>query len=453
MRGESLMADRSAETRVSDFSEVDCGISAEEAVIEATRCLRCKKPACVDGCPVGINIPKFLQYIEEEDFGSAIGIIKESNMLPAICGRVCPQEVQCEGGCILGVKDKPIAIGALERFLADWEREHGVTAPAVSEKRKETIAVVGSGPAGLTAAAELARNGFSVTLFEALHAAGGVLTYGIPEFRLPKKVVAAEIDEVKRLGVEIKTNHLVGRSVPVEELLAYDAIILATGAGLPAFMGIPGENQIGVYSANEFLTRVNLMHANAFPQYDTPVKRGGDVVVIGGGNVAMDAARVARRMGAEVRLVYRRRQEDMPARLVEVHHAEEEGIRFLTCTNPTRILGEGTVSGVEVVSMDMCEPDDSGRPRAKPIPGSEQIIPAEVVIEAIGQSPNPLLIRMIEGLVREKKGNLKVDEDGRTTVPEIFAAGDVATGAATVILAMGAAKIAAESVKKMFDGE
>lgn len=447
------MADRSAEARVKDFAEVDCGISANEAVIEAARCLRCKKPACVDGCPVGIDIPGFLQSIEEEDFRSAIAIIKESNMLPAICGRVCPQEAQCEGECILGVKDKPIAIGALERFLADWEREQGVTAPAVSEKRKEKIAVVGSGPAGLTAAAELARNGFSVTIFEALHAAGGVLTYGIPEFRLPKKVVAAEIDEVKRLGVSIKTNHLVGRSVPVEELLSYDAIILATGAGLPAFMGIPGENQIGVFSANEFLTRVNLMHANAFPEYDTPVKRGGNVVVIGGGNVAMDAARVARRMGAEVTLVYRRRQEDMPARLVEVHHAEEEGIRFLTCTNPTRILGEGTVTGVEVVSMDMCELDDSGRPSAQPIPGSEQIIPADVVIEAIGQSPNPLLIRMIEGLVREKKGNLKVDPDGRTTVPKIFAAGDVATGAATVILAMGAAKVAAESVQKMFDGQ
>ncbi len=447
------MADRSAEVRINDFAEVDCGISAEEAVLEAERCLRCKKPACVEGCPVGIDIPGFLKCIEEKDFRSAIGIIKGSNMLPAICGRVCPQEAQCEGECILGVKDKPIAIGALERFLADWEREHGVTVPAVSEKRREKIAIVGSGPAGLTAAAELARNGFSVTIFEALHAAGGVLTYGIPEFRLPKKVVAAEIDEVKRLGVRIMTNHLVGRSVPVEELLSYDAIILATGAGLPAFMGIPGENQIGVYSANEFLTRVNLMHANAFPQYDTPVKQGGNVVVIGGGNVAMDAARVARRMGAEVTLVYRRRQEDMPARLVEVHHAEEEGIRFLTCTNPTRILGEGTVTGVEVVSMDMCELDDSGRPSAEPIPGSEQIIPADVVIEAIGQSPNPLLIRMIEGLVREKKGNLKVDPDGRTTVPKIFAAGDVATGAATVILAMGAAKVAAESVKKMFDSE
>ncbi|MDO8841511.1 NADPH-dependent glutamate synthase [Methanocalculus sp.] len=447
------MSDRPAETRILDFSEVDSGITAEEAVAEATRCLQCKKPACSSGCPVGIDIKGFIRCIEGEDFRSAIAIIKESNMLPAICGRVCPQEVQCEGECILGVKDKPIAIGALERFLADWERENGIVVPAVAAKRSEKIAIVGSGPAGLTAAAELARNGFSVTLFEALHDAGGVLIYGIPEFRLPKEIVRSEIEEVKRLGVEIKTNHLVGRSLPVDELLSYDAIILATGAGLPAFMGISGEHQIGVYSANEFLTRVNLMHAEAFPQYDTPVKIGGNVVVIGGGNVAMDAARVARRMGAEVTLVYRRRREDMPARRIEVHHAEEEGIRFLTCTNPTKILGEGTVTGVCVVSMNMCELDDSGRPAATPIPGSERIIPADVVIEAIGQSPNPLLIQMIDGLIREKKGNLKVDESGRTTIPKIFAAGDVATGAATVILAMGAAKVAAESVTRMLSEE
>jgi glutamate synthase (NADPH/NADH) small chain len=447
------MSDRPAEIRILDFAEVDSGITAEEAVAEATRCLQCKKPACISGCPVGIDIPGFIRCIEAQDFRSAIGIIKESNMLPAICGRVCPQEVQCEGECILGVKDKPIAIGALERFLADWERENGIVLPAVAEMRKKKIAVVGSGPAGLTAAAELARNGFSVTLFEALHDAGGVLIYGIPEFRLPKEIVRSEIEEVKRLGVEIRTNHLVGRSLPVDELLSYDAVILATGAGLPSFMGIPGEHQIGVYSANEFLTRVNLMHAEAFPQYDTPVKRGGNVVVIGGGNVAMDAARVARRMGAEVTLVYRRRREDMPARRIEVHHAEEEGIRFLTCTNPTQILGEGTVTGVCVVSMDMCELDDSGRPAATPIPGSERIIPADVVIEAIGQGPNPLLIQMIDGLIREKKGNLKVDEAGRTTIPKIFAAGDVATGAATVILAMGAAKVAAESVTRMLSEE
>ncbi|MBR1368370.1 dihydropyrimidine dehydrogenase [Methanocalculus chunghsingensis] len=447
------MSDRPADLRVHDFEEVDSGIPAEEAIAEAARCLQCKKPACVDGCPVGIDIPGFIRCIEDGDFRSAIGIIKESNMLPAVCGRVCPQEVQCEGECILGVKDKPIAIGSLERFLADWERENGIEIPELAEKRSERIAVVGSGPAGLTAAAELARNGFSVTIFEAFHEPGGVLTYGIPEFRLPKEVVQAEISEVKRLGVEIRTNYLVGRSLPVEELLSYDAIILATGAGLPAFMGIPGENQIGVYSANEFLTRVNLLHADAFPHHDTPVKKGRSVVVIGGGNVAMDAARVAKRMGADVTLVYRRRREDMPARLVEAHHAEEEGIRFLCCTNPTRILGEGTVTGVEVVSMDMCELDDSGRPSAKPIPGSEYIIPADVVIEAIGQSPNPLLIRMIEGLVREKKGNLLVDESGKTTVPKIYAAGDVATGAATVILAMGAAKTAADAVCRMLTEE
>lgn len=447
------MSDRPADVRVHDFEEVDSGITAEEAIAEAARCLQCKKPVCVDGCPVGIDIPGFIRCIEDGDFRSAIGIIKESNMLPAVCGRVCPQEVQCEGECILGVKDRPIAIGSLERFLADWERENGIEVPERAEKRPERIAVVGSGPAGLTAAAELARNGFSVTIFEAFHEPGGVLTYGIPEFRLPKEVVRAEIAEVKRLGVEIRTNYLVGRSLPVDELLSYDAIILATGAGLPAFMGIPGENLIGVYSANEFLTRVNLLHADAFPNHDTPVRKGRSVVVIGGGNVAMDAARVAKRMGADVTLVYRRRREDMPARLVEVHHAEEEGIRFLCCTNPTRILGEGTVTGVEVVSMDMCELDDSGRPSAKPIPGSEYTIPADVVIEAIGQSPNPLLIRMIEGLVREKKGNLLVDESGKTTVPKIYAAGDVATGAATVILAMGAAKTAADAVCRMLAEE
>lgn len=453
LRGEPLMSDRPADVRVHDFEEVDSGITAEEAIAEAARCLQCKKPVCVDGCPVGIDIPGFIRCIEDGDFRSAIGIIKESNMLPAVCGRVCPQEVQCEGECILGVKDRPIAIGSLERFLADWERENGIEVPERAEKRPERIAVVGSGPAGLTAAAELARNGFSVTIFEAFHEPGGVLTYGIPEFRLPKEVVRAEIAEVKRLGVEIRTNYLVGRSLPVDELLSYDAIILATGAGLPAFMGIPGENLIGVYSANEFLTRVNLLHADAFPNHDTPVRKGRSVVVIGGGNVAMDAARVAKRMGADVTLVYRRRREDMPARLVEVHHAEEEGIRFLCCTNPTRILGEGTVTGVEVVSMDMCELDDSGRPSAKPIPGSEYTIPADVVIEAIGQSPNPLLIRMIEGLVREKKGNLLVDESGKTTVPKIYAAGDVATGAATVILAMGAAKTAADAVCRMLAEE
>ncbi|MCP1715171.1 glutamate synthase (NADPH/NADH) small chain [Methanocalculus alkaliphilus] len=447
------MSDRPADVRVHDFDEVDSGITAEEAIAEAARCLQCKKPVCVDGCPVGIDIPGFIRCIEDGDFRSAIGIIKESNMLPAVCGRVCPQEVQCEGECILGIKDRPIAIGSLERFLADWERENGIEVPERAEKRPERIAVVGSGPAGLTAAAELARNGFSVTIFEAFHEPGGVLTYGIPEFRLPKEVVRAEIAEVKRLGVEIRTNYLVGRSLPVDELLSYDAIILATGAGLPAFMGIPGENLIGVYSANEFLTRVNLLHADAFPNHDTPVRKGRSVVVIGGGNVAMDAARVAKRMGADVTLVYRRRREDMPARLVEVHHAEEEGIRFLCCTNPTRILGEGTVTGVEVVSMDMCELDDSGRPSAKPIPGSEYTIPADVVIEAIGQSPNPLLIRMIEGLVREKKGNLLVDESGKTTVPKIYAAGDVATGAATVILAMGAAKTAADAVCRMLAEE
>jgi len=374
-------------------------------------------------------------------------------MLPAICGRVCPQEVQCEGQCILGRKAKPIAIGMLERFVADWERQHGMVLPQKKSATGRRIAVVGAGPAGLTASAELARMGHKVTLFESLHAAGGVLMYGIPAFRLPKEIVKAEVDAVLSLGVDLRLNHLVGRSVPVQELLNYDAVFLGTGAGLPYFMGLPGENLPGVYSANEFLTRVNLMHADRFPVFDTPVKRGSRVVVAGGGNVAMDAARVAQRLGAKVTLVYRRREEDLPARAAEVARAQEEGVEFVCCANPVRILGDQVMTGVECVRMEMCALDASGRPEPARKEGSEFVIDADIFIAAIGQGPNPLLISEIPGLKRGKRGNVIVDDDFRTSQRKVYAGGDVATGAATVILAMGAAKSAAQAIDRMFRQE
>jgi glutamate synthase (NADPH/NADH) small chain len=374
-------------------------------------------------------------------------------MLPAICGRVCPQESQCEGSCILAKKEKPVAIGALERFAADYEREHGMTLPEVAPPSGKRVAVVGSGPAGLTAAAELARLGHAVTVFESLHEAGGVLTYGIPNFRLPKEIVRAEIEQVKRLGVEIRLNHLVGRSLSTDELLSYDAVFLGTGAGLPYFMGIEGENLNGVYSANEFLTRVNLMHADRFPEFDTPVKRGCNVVVVGGGNVAMDAARVARRLGGKVTLVYRRREEDLPARAVEVENALAEGVQFVCCANPVRVIGEKTVQAVECVRMSMCDLDESGRPKPSCVEGSNFLIEADVFIEAIGQGPNPLLVSMLPDLKRERRGNLVVDADGQTTLGRVYAGGDVATGAATVIWAMGSAKKAAAAIDRMLREE
>lgn len=438
---------------VKDFKEVNKGLTEENAVLEALRCMNCVIPHCVKGCPVGIDIPGFILKVAEKDFEGAAAVIKADNMLPAICGRVCPQEAQCEGECILAKKEKPVAIGALERYVADREREHGMKLPEVAAPTGKHVAVVGSGPAGLTAAAELARFGHKVTVFESLHEAGGVLTYGIPEFRLPKAIVKAEIEQVKALGVEIRLNHLVGRSVTVEELLGYDAVFLGTGAGLPYFMGIEGENLNGVYSANEFLTRVNLMHANCFPEFDTPVKRGCKAVVVGGGNVAMDAARVARRLGAAVTLVYRRREDDLPARAVEVKNAHEEGVEFLCCANPVRVVGETAVEGVECVRMEMCEADASGRPKPTCIEGSEFTLEADVFIEAIGQGPNPLLVSMIPGLERERRGNLVVDEDGQTTVARVYAAGDAATGAATVIWAMGSAKSAAAAIDKALNEE
>ena len=447
------MHDRAVDVRVHDFGEVDTGMTAAEAQVEAERCLQCKKPLCVKGCPVGIDIPAFIREIAAGDFRKAAAIIKEQNMLPAICGRVCPQEVQCEGECIVGKKAKPIAIGELERFVADEERARGMTAPQKKASTGRRVAVVGAGPAGLTAAAELARMGYRVTLFESLHAAGGVLMYGIPEFRLPKEIVKAEIGAVLDLGVELKLNHLVGRSVTTTELLSYDAVFLGTGAGLPYFMGLPGENLPGVYSANEFLTRVNLMRADRFPVFDTPVKRGSRVVVAGGGNVAMDAARVARRLGGKVTLVYRRREEDLPARVAEIERAKEEGIEFVMCANPTKILGDQAMTGVECVKMSMCELDASGRPEPREIDGSHFTIDADVFVAAIGQGPNPLLIGQLPELKRGKRGNVIVDENGRTSLRKVFAGGDVATGAATVILAMGAAKTAAHAIDRMLREE
>ena len=373
--------DRNPNLRITDFNEVDLGLSREEVIAEAKRCIQCKKPRCISGCPVGIDIPAFIQAIADEKFQDAADIIKKDNMLPAVCGRVCPQETQCQGECILGKKDLPISIGQLERFVADFERKKGAKCPKCAPATGKKVAVVGAGPAGLACAAELARRGHSVTVFESLHEAGGVLMYGIPAFRMPKDIVQYEIDQVKRLGVVIKTNHIVGRSVSVDELLSYDAVFLGTGAGLPYFMGIPGENLPGVYSANEFLTRVNLMGANKFPENDTPVKVGKKVVVVGGGNVAMDAARVARRMGAEVTLMYRRGEADMPARLDEVRHAKEEGIIFMTATNPIALLdGNNTVCGVQAVKMELGTAGDDGQCSFYPNEGSEFAVEADVVI-------------------------------------------------------------------------
>ncbi len=447
------MHDRDIEQRVHDFKEVDGGMTSGEATLEAERCLQCKKPLCMKGCPVGIDIPAFIREIASGNFQKAAAIIKEQNMLPAICGRVCPQEVQCEEQCILGVREKPISIGELERFVADTERAHGMVPPQKKTSTGRKVAVVGAGPAGLTASAELARMGYHVTLFESLHAAGGVLMYGIPAFRLPKDIVKAEIAAVLTLGVELKLNHLVGRSITVKELLSYDAVFLGTGAGLPYFMGLPGENLPGVYSANEFLTRVNLMHADQFPLFDTPIKKGSRVVVAGGGNVAMDAARVARRLGGKVTLVYRRREEDLPAREAETRRAKEEGIEFVLCANPVKILGDQGITGVECVRMEMCAPDQSGRPEPAPIEGSHFTIDADVFIAAIGQGPNPLLISEIPELKRGKRGNVVVDSEFHTLMRKVFAGGDVATGAATVILAMGAAKSAAKAMDRMLREE
>lgn len=440
--------------RIKNFNEVSHGLSEENAVEEAKRCLGCKKPLCVGGCPVEVNIPAFIKKIAEKDYRSAIKIIKEKNVLPGICGRVCPQETQCEGVCILGKKSQPIAIGLLERFAADMEKEKEI--PVITEKKKAKVAVIGSGPAGLTCASELARHSYPVTIFESLHMPGGVLTYGIPEFRLPKKIVKEEIDFVKKLGVEILTDIIVGKTLTVDDLrkMGYRAIFIGVGAGLPSFMGIPGENLLGVYSANEFLTRVNLMKAYDFPESTTPVFVGKNVAVIGGGNVALDAARCALRLGGNVRVLYRRTENEMPARREEYENAREEGILFHFLTQPVRFIGDdrGYLTGIEVIKMELGEPDESGRRRPVPIKGSEEIMDFDTAIVAIGQKPNPLLISTMPELKIAKSGTIIVDpESCQTNIEDIFAGGDITTGAATVISAMGAGKKAAHSIMKYLE--
>ena len=442
-----------ASDRVQGFTEVSFGVDEERAMIEATRCLECKNAVCVEGCPVGIDIRSFIQLILQRDYAGAVNKIREANYLPAICGRVCPQEEQCEAVCTLGKKHMPVAIGKLERFVADYEMEHNLfTPPVITERRDQKVAIVGSGPAGLTCAAELAKMGYRVTVFEALHAVGGVLRYGIPEFRLPRKILDLETDRIRGLGVEIQTNFLVGRTATIDEFFeewGFSAVFLGTGAGTPNFMGIPGESLPGVYSANEFLTRVNLMKANKFPNFDTPIRMGSNVAVIGGGNTAMDAVRTAKRLGAErAILVYRRSRQEMPARQEEIHHAEEEGIELLLLTNPTRILGNEnhTVTGMECQRMELGEPDESGRRKPVAVKGSEFVIPVQIVIEAVGQQPNPIIQATTPGLKTGKRGVVETNEKQGTSRPGVFAGGDLARGGATVILAMRDGKQAAVAI-------
>jgi glutamate synthase (NADPH/NADH) small chain len=447
-----MMPQQNAKTRIRNFKEVPFGYNVEQAQREASRCIQCKKPLCYEGCPVNIDIPAFIKLIGEGDFIGAARKIKETNGLPAVCGRVCPQEDQCEKVCIVGKKSDPVCIGNLERFVADYEREHGdVFIPDIPEKTGHRIAVVGSGPAGLTAAGDLAKMGHDVTIFETLHKAGGVLVYGIPEFRLPKYIVESEVDYLRKLGVKIELNSIIGKSETVDELLnnGFDAVFLGTGAGLPMFMQIPGENLNGVYSANEYLTRVNLMKAYD-PEYETPVLRKKKVAVLGAGNVAMDAARTALRLGGEdVYIVYRRSRKEMPARIDEIHHGEEEGLKFNFLMNPIRIIGDdkGWVKGLECIKMELGEPDESGRRRPIPIEGSETVLDVECVIVAIGNGPNPLVPATTPGLKTNRRGNIVADEEtGLTSKKGVFAGGDIVTGAATVILAMGAGKKAAVAI-------
>jgi glutamate synthase (NADPH/NADH) small chain len=436
-----------------NFLEVSFGFDEDRTILEASRCIECKKPTCIDGCPVSIDIPAFIQLVMQKDYVGAVNKIREANYLPAICGRVCPQESQCEEVCVLGKKLTPVAIGKLERFVADYEMSHNLfKSPVGIEKRKEKVAIVGSGPAGLTCAAELAKLGYRVTIFEALHAVGGVLRYGIPEFRLPKEILDLEANRIKALGVEIITNFVVGRTATIDELFddwGYEAIFLGTGAGTPNFMGIPGENFSGVYSANEFLTRVNLMKAYQFPDFDTPIKIGKRVAVIGGGNTAMDAVRTSRRLGAErAYLIYRRSRKEMPAREEEIHHAEEEGIEFHLLTTPIQILGDTNnwVSGIMCERMELGEPDESGRRKPIPVKGSEFLIEVQTVVLAIGQKPNPIIQSTTPGLQTSKRGTIVTDELQRTSRPGIFAGGDLARGGATVILAMRDGKAAAAAI-------
>ncbi|MDE5955071.1 MAG: NADPH-dependent glutamate synthase [Bacteroidales bacterium] len=444
--------------RAANFEEVCYGYNESEAVLEASRCLNCRNPRCVGACPVSVKIPGFIARVAAGDFAGAASVIAEDSSLPAVCGRVCPQETQCEGSCILGVKGEPVAIGKLERFVADWTRENGGAAPAKAEPNGHKVAIVGSGPAGLACASDLAKLGYEVTVFEALHRPGGVLEYGIPEFRLPKdKVVAAEIDQVKALGVKIETNVVVGRTVTIDSLLddeGFEAVFVGSGAGLPKFMGIPGENLNGVFSANEFLTRNNLMKAYR-EDYMTPIHAGDKVVVVGGGNVAMDAARTALRLGADTTIVYRRTEKELPARLEEVHHAKEEGIDFAMLTNPVEVLGDekGWVRAVRCIRMELGDPDESGRRSPVPVPGSEFEIEADTVIMSLGTSPNPLIARTTKGLETNRRGCIMADESGVTARRGIFAGGDAVTGAATVILAMGAGRKAASAIHEYISGK
>ena len=443
------MAEQDPQVRNQNFLEVAQGYTLEEAMNEAKRCIHCKNPACVSGCPVGIPIPEFLDQVAQGNIAAAYEILSNANALPAISGRVCPQENQCEGKCVRGIKGEPVAIGRVERFVADWAAQQGVANTATAPKNGRKVAVIGSGPAGLTCAGELARMGYSVTVFEAFHLPGGVLTYGIPEFRLPKAIVAREVANLEKMGVDIELNMVIGKILTIPELFerGYEAVFIASGAGLPMFMKIPGEGLVGVYSANEYLTRINLMKAYK-PDSETPILHGKKVVVVGGGNVAMDAARCARRLGAEVHIVYRRSEAELPARAEEVHHAKEEGIIFDLLTNPVSIEGDekGHVESITCIRMELGEPDDSGRRRPVPVEGSEFKTQVDTVIMALGTSPNPMSYEGTPGLEKTRKGCVAADEHGCTSCPNIFAGGDAATGAATVILAMGAGKNAAHSI-------
>jgi len=445
------MPKQEPKVRAKNFNEVALGYTEEQAIEEANRCLQCAKPQCIQGCPVEINIPAFIKCLRDKRYAEGIAEIKKKNALPAVCGRVCPQEEQCQVRCVVGKIGEPVSIGRLERFLADWERGRDFTLPEKAPPTGKKVAVVGAGPAGLTAAADLAKLGYDVVMFEALHLPGGVLVYGIPEFRLPKSIVRAEVDYIEKLGADLRLGYLVGRTHTIPELLknGIDAVFIGSGAGLPQFMGLPGENLGGIYSANEFLIRVNLMKAYAFPEYDTPIRVGKHVVVIGGGNVAMDSARSALRLGAEeVCIVYRRSREELPARKEEIENAEEEGIVCKFLAAPLRFVGDekGWVKAMECICMELGPPDESGRRRPIPIKGSEFTMDTDTVIVAIGRTPNPIIQRTTEGLSATKWGTIVVDENGQTSLEGVYAGGDIVTGEATVISAMGAGKKAAKAI-------